>query len=64
MEALNNMAGAVSKVIWGESKGAEEPVSGKQGAGTVEEPFDKSNEEPKADTGNRYICQRQWCNQD
>jgi len=51
MEAINNMAGAASKAIWGEGANAsgEEPVSGQKGAGTTEEPFDKGNEEAPAE---------------
>ncbi|KAF2669888.1 hypothetical protein BT63DRAFT_439060 [Microthyrium microscopicum] len=52
METVNNVAAYASKAIWGEGANAEnstenstEPVSGQQGAGTVNEPFDKGNEE-------------------
>jgi hypothetical protein len=49
METLSSMATAASNTIWGngEAKSGEEPVSGQQGAGTVNEPFDKGNEEPQ-----------------
>jgi hypothetical protein len=48
MDAINNLAGAASKAIFGNgvtgSEGGEEPVAGVQGAGTANEPFDKGNE--------------------
>jgi len=54
METVNNVASAASKLIWGEQAqqqttatnetGGVEPISGEQGKGTVEEPFDKGNE--------------------
>jgi len=40
----------IKNAIWGEQKNTEEPVSGKQGAGTTEEPFDKGNEETTTGT--------------
>jgi hypothetical protein len=50
METLSSMATAASNTIWGngEAKSNEEPVSGQQGAGTVNEPYDKGNEEPQS----------------
>jgi len=51
MDTISNIAGAASNAIWGQPKTTEEPVSGKQGAGTVEEPFDKGNEESTTATG-------------
>lgn len=48
METISNVAAAASKVIFGESKtdnetAGQEPVSGEQGRGTPNEPFDKGN---------------------
>jgi hypothetical protein len=54
METINNVTSAASKLIWGEGAqadtrtstnetGGTEPVSGLQGKGTVDEPFDKGN---------------------
>jgi len=55
METISNMAGVASKALWGEGQqnpnATDEPVSGKQGAGTKEEPFDKGNDENPIKTG-------------
>jgi len=48
METINNIAGAASKAIWGEQK-TDEPMSGKQGAGTTTEPYDMGNAETPAE---------------
>lgn len=51
METLSNAANSASKMIWGDKTGdattesGQEPISGEQGKGTVEEPFDRGNEE-------------------
>lgn len=51
METLSNAANSASKMIWGGKTGdattesGQEPISGEQGKGTVEEPFDRGNEE-------------------
>lgn len=51
METLINAANSASKMIWGDKTGddtiesGQEPISGEQGKGTVEEPFDRGNEE-------------------
>ena len=42
METVTNAASAASKLIFGEKSG-EEPVSGKTGKGTPEEPYDQGN---------------------
>lgn len=50
METLINAANSASKMIWGDKTGdattesGQEPISGEQGKGTVEEPFDRGNE--------------------
>ena len=50
METLSNAANSASKMIWGDKTGddtiesGQEPISGEQGKGTVEEPFDRGNE--------------------
>lgn len=62
METLSNAASSASKMIWGDKTGGaitesgQEPISGEQGKGTVEEPFDRGNEEtptsnPTSSTG-------------
>lgn len=48
METLSNLASTASKVVFGESapqqqQSGEEPLSGKTGAGTVDEPYDEGN---------------------
>ena len=52
METINNVVAAASKTIWGETDtqktehnetGGQEPVSGQQGKGTPNEPFDQGN---------------------
>ncbi len=45
METINKITGAATNAIWG-SKPAEpgtEPVSGQEGKGTAEEPYDAGN---------------------
>ena len=52
MEAINNAAAAASRAIWGEQPSTTqtnetsgtEPISGVQGKGDLNEPFDKGNE--------------------
>jgi hypothetical protein len=52
METVTNLANAASKAIWGQQPSTtqgnetagEEPVSGVQGKGDLNEPFDKGNE--------------------
>jgi len=69
METINNIAGAASKAIWGDgnANSSVEPRSGEMGAGTVNEPFDKGNQEniPKiestsaaSETGNPASAQQ------
>lgn len=60
METINNIAGVASKAIWGDAnanaeKSGTEPVSGKQGAGTTNEPYDKGNEETNTETNGSTI---------
>ena len=53
METISNVASAASKAIWGENNPqattqgnethGQEPISGQQGKGTVNEPFDQGN---------------------
>ena len=48
METLSNVASSVSKAVFGEStteqqRPAEEPISGKTGTGTADEPYDQGN---------------------
>lgn len=50
MDTVNNAVNAATKMIWGEpnapadaTKQTTEPVSGKTGAGTLEEPYDMGN---------------------
>jgi hypothetical protein len=50
MEKVSSIASATSKMIWGEKKddgyaSGTEPVSGKKGKGTVDEPYDQGNRE-------------------
>jgi hypothetical protein len=51
METISNVASAASKAIFGEQRatqnetGGQEPISGAQGQGTPNEPFDKGNAE-------------------
>ncbi|PSN66175.1 hypothetical protein BS50DRAFT_635326 [Corynespora cassiicola Philippines] len=51
METISNITSAASKAIWGEQKATgnetagQEPISGQQGKGTVNDPFDKGNSE-------------------
>jgi len=51
METISNISSAASKAIWGEGNtsttndSGTEPVSGEQGKGTVNDPFDHGNEE-------------------
>jgi hypothetical protein len=52
METISSMADTASRAIWGSgAKSDEEPVSGQQGAGTVNEPFDKGNQEIQPTNG-------------
>lgn len=57
METISNLAGAASNAIWGttgtSTQDTQEPVSGKQGAGTTAEPFDKGNEENTDSTSSK-----------
>jgi hypothetical protein len=50
METISNVAAAASKAIWGEQTATQqnetagqEPISGQQGKGTANEPFDQGN---------------------
>lgn len=43
MDAINNLANAASKAIWGEGQTHEEPVSGKMGDVSAGEPYDAGN---------------------
>jgi len=51
MEAITSAANSASRMIWGDktanstAESGEEPISGEQGQGTIEEPFDRGNEE-------------------
>ncbi|KAF2278860.1 uncharacterized protein EI97DRAFT_440374 [Westerdykella ornata] len=56
METIHNVAAAASKAIWGEQNtdattqnetGGQEPISGEQGKGTPNEPFDQGNSEDR-----------------
>ena len=62
METISNLASAASKAIYGEQKPetttqgnetlGQEPISGEQGKGTINEPYDQGNsgkELPHAD---------------
>lgn len=46
METITSIPAVVSKAIWGDK--TQEPVSGQQGKGNVNEPFDKGNDETGA----------------
>jgi hypothetical protein len=51
MEVVTNLSNAATKTIWGDNNAqasGKEPVSGKQGAGTATDPYDKGNEESKS----------------
>ena len=52
METISNVVNTATKAIWGEQAtntttanetGGNEPVSGLQGKGTVDEPYDQGN---------------------
>jgi hypothetical protein len=45
METVNTVVSSASKMIWGEPKAGEEPVNGQTGAGTLNEPYDKGNDD-------------------
>ncbi|OCL04283.1 hypothetical protein AOQ84DRAFT_391649 [Glonium stellatum] len=51
METVNNLANSASKMIFGDktanstTESGQEPISGEQGKGTVQEPYDRGNEE-------------------
>jgi hypothetical protein len=45
METVNNVVSSATKMIWGEPKPGEEPVNGQTGAGTLNEPYDKGNDD-------------------
>jgi len=49
METVNNIVNTATKMVWGEKTG-EEPVNSSLGAGTINEPYDKGNEETTATT--------------
>jgi hypothetical protein len=53
METLNKAKDAATKAIWGDkaqdsSDHGSEPLSGQQGRGTVEEPYDSGNRDGKS----------------
>ncbi len=52
MEAIKNVANTASNAIFGNNteQSGNEPVSGKMGAGTADEPYDQGN----ADGGGEY----------
>ena len=69
METINNVITTASKAIWGQEPSTtqgnetagEEPVSGVQGKGDLNEPFDKGNES-KCDphpTPHTPLCSKQ-----
>jgi len=63
MEAIKNVANTASNAIFGNNteQSGNEPVSGKMGAGTVDEPYDQGN----ADGGGEYpLVARQNGNRD
>jgi hypothetical protein len=59
----STVATTVSKVIWGEQTttqnnetAGEEPISGQQGKGTVNEPYDQGNAGKFSETPTAYAC--------
>jgi hypothetical protein len=66
METVNNLASQASKLIWGEQNttqenqnetAGKEPISGEQGKGTVNDPYDQGNSGKKA----AITCSSQSC---